>query len=122
MPKKKKLKKIVTTNYQQSTDNLKCNLKFLNCDDNRFQLWNLSKTELKDFVSFAKKIEGATWSTILSSKGYNFEEIKELKKPDYISDDITIKSIRVNKRFRIFGYRIKNDFYMVWFVSHHELT
>ena len=47
------LNKQLVPNY----DNTTCNLKFSRCDDNKYQLWTLSKEQLKRFVSFAKKIE-----------------------------------------------------------------
>ena len=121
MPKNKKLQKL---NKQpvQDNDNSTCNLKFSQCDDNKYQLWNLNKIQLKRFVGFAKKIENMKWFEIKKSKSYHYENISNLSKPDFISEDIVLKSIRVDEKFRIYGYRIASDFYIVWFDPNHELT
>lgn len=42
-----------TQNFNEKT----CNLKFSKCDNNKYQLWDLTKDELKKFVSFAKKLK-----------------------------------------------------------------
>lgn len=112
------LNKQLVPNY----DNTTCNLKFSRCDDNKYQLWTLSKEQLKRFVSFAKKIENMKWFEIKRTKSYHYENISNLKKPDFISEDIVLKSIRVNEKFRIYGYRIASDFYIIWFDPNHELT
>lgn len=121
MSKSKKLKKL---NKQpiQDNDNSTCNLKFSQCDDNKYQLWTLNKEQLKRFVSFAKKIENMKWFEIKQAKSYHYESINNLVKPNFISKDIILKSIRVDEKFRIYGYRIASDFYIVWFDPNHELT
>lgn len=112
------LNKQLVPNY----DNTTCNLKFSRCDDNKYQLCALNKEQLKRFVSFAKKIENMKWVDINNSTSINYENINNLKKPDFISNDINLKSMRVDKKFRIYGYRMRNDFYIIWFDPNHELT
>lgn len=112
------LNKQLVPNY----DNTTCNLKFSRCDDNKYQLWTLNKEQLKRFVSFAKKIENMKWIEIKQAKSYHYENINNLVKPDFISKDIILKSIRVDGKFRIYGYRIDSDFYIIWFDPNHELT
>ena len=109
-------------NIQENYDNKPCNLKFSKCDENKYQLWDLDKSELKQFVSFAKKIENTEWKNIKKSKGFHYENISNLSPPESISKEIVIKSIRVDKEFRIYGYRINADFYIIWFDPHHNLT
>lgn len=121
MSKNKKLKKL-NKQLIQDNDNSTCNLKFSQCDDNKYQLWTLNKEQLKRFVSFAKKIENMKWVDINNSTSINYENINNLKKPDFISNDINLKSMRVDKKFRIYGYRMRNDFYIIWFDPNHELT
>lgn len=99
-----------------------CNLKFSSCDDNKLQLWKLNKSEIKDFIAFAKKIENIKWNDIQKLKGLHYETISNLRLPDNISKDITLKSIRVTQKFRIYGYRMGSEFYIIWFDPNHELT
>lgn len=121
MSKNKKLKKL-NKQLIQDNDNSTCNLKFSQCDDNKYQLWTLNKEQLKRFVSFAKKIENMKWFEIKQAKSYHYESINNLVKPNFISKDIILKSMRVDEKFRIYGYRIASDFYIVWFDPNHELT
>lgn len=120
MSSKKKLIKL--SENISNNDEKTCNLKFSNCDDNKCQLWDLTKDELKAFVSFAKKIESTIWSDIQRSKGFQYENVNSLKKPDFISEDVVLKSLRVNQTFRIYGYRSGTDFFIIWFDPNHQLT
>ncbi len=117
----KTLKKL-SVKSQIDNNTKTCNLKFSKCDDNKYQLWDLTKNELKKFVAFAKKIENTTWNDILHLKSYHYETIENLKAPDFVSQDIILKSIRVDEKFRIYGYRMEQDFYIIWFDSNHVLT
>lgn len=121
MSGKKKLAIIGSNKPVDNNDNT-CNLKFSKCDDNKYQLWDLTKQELKSFVCFAKKIENAKWIDIQQSNGFKYESIYNLKLPDTISKDIILKSIRVTGEFRIYGYRMGSDFYIIWFDPNHKLT
>jgi hypothetical protein len=115
--------KLPKLNSNVQNNNVKtCNLKFSKCDDNKYQLWDLKKDELKKFVSFAKKIENSTWNDIQVSKGYHYETIKNVILPNFISKDIVLKSLRVDNKFRIYGYRMEDDFYIIWFDPNHVLT
>ncbi len=124
MVKKDKSKKLVNIAQKsiKNDDEESCNLKFSKCDENKYQLWNLDKEHLKSFVSFAKKIESMKWCEIKKSKGFHYEDINSLPLPKYISEDITMKSIRVTQEFRIYGYRMNADFYIIWFDPSHKLT
>lgn len=126
MSSKKQLRKIdkhqENIHEKENNDEKKCNLKFSKCDDNKYQLWDLGKLELKQFVSFAKKIENLRWIDIFTIKSFHYENINNLQKPDFLSEDITLKSIRVTQEFRIYGYRSEADFYIIWFDPYHKLT
>lgn len=95
-------------------------LKFSVCDD-KYPLYELSKTELKDFISFAKKIESLPWRTIKTYNGLKYENIKNINRPDNIEKDITLSSLRINEKFRLIGYRQEQYFYIVWFDHNHEV-
>ena len=94
-------------------------LKFSNCDD-KYPLHELQKDELKAFVSFAKSFEGMPWRIIKTYKGFKFENIPEISKPDNIEKDITLSSLRISQSFRLIGYRNEEYFYIVWFDRNHE--
>lgn len=117
-----KLNKSKCHEVSQSSDENTCNLKFSKCDDNKYQLWDLEKMQLKKFVAFAKKIENMKWVDIKKLKGFHYESIENLKAPETVSEEIILKSIRVDDEFRIYGYRMNDNFYIIWFDSHHELT
>ena len=115
----KEYNKIDSYKLKQSNDDKYCTLKFSSCDD-KFPLYVLTKEELKAFIAFAKKIENLTWKDIKTYRGLKFEEIENLVKPDNISKDITLCSLRVSKKFRIVGYRQDEYFYIVWFDAQHK--
>lgn len=73
----------------------------------------LSKSEIKKFITFAKKLENLKWQEIKSYSGLKYELLKNYDGPDYLSKDISLSSLRVDKKFRIIGYRDKQDYYMV---------
>lgn len=94
-------------------------LKFSMCDD-KYPLHDLSKDDLKEFISFAKLFEKLQWRVIKTHGGLKYEQISELRKPDAIEKDITLSSMRVSQKFRIIGYRQEEFFYIVWFDKNHE--
>lgn len=93
-------------------------LKFSQCDE-KYPLQELQKDELKAFVSFAKNFEKMPWRTIITYKGFKFESIPQIEKPDSIEKDITLNSMRISDKFRIIGYRQEQYFYIVWFDRNH---
>lgn len=97
-----------------------CCLKFSQCDDNKYQLWELNKQELEIFISYAKKVEKLSWQEIYQSKGLNYEKIDDIVPPDYLDNSISLYSMRANKKIRILGYRSYEFFYIVWFDNNHE--
>ena len=95
-------------------------LKFSQCDE-KYPLQELQKDELKSFISFAKTFESLPWRTIKTYKGFKFESIPQIDKPDNIEKDITLSSIRASDKFRLIGYRQEQYFYIVWF-DRNDLT
>lgn len=107
--------KIEKINYDDSN----CNLKFLYCDENKFQMYQLSKTEIKSFISFAKKIEGLKWQEIKVYSGFKYENINHLIPPVHVDKDIILSSMRITDKFRLIGYRKESEYYIVWFDKNH---
>ena len=93
-------------------------LKFSQCDE-KHPLQELQKDELKAFISFAKTFESLPWITIKTYKGFKFENIPQIEKPDSIEKDITLSSIMAPEKFRLIGYRQEQYFYIVWFDRNH---
>ena len=111
-------KKFNYTLNRENNDHKTGVLKFSQCDE-KYPLYNLKKEELKAFVSFAKKFEILTLENIKTYKGFKFENIPELKKPNNIDNDIILSSLRVSDKFRLIGYRQEEYFYIVWFDRNH---
>lgn len=103
----------------ENSDYKACILKFSMCDD-KYPLYNLNKNELKEFISFAKKVEKLTWNEIKSYSGLKYEVLNNMKMPSNISKDITIRSMRISGKFRIIGYRDDEYFYIIWFDNNHN--
>ncbi|MCM1053750.1 MAG: hypothetical protein NC483_07245 [Ruminococcus sp.] len=103
-----------------STDDDKCcTLKFSKCDD-KYPMYKLKKEDLKEFVNFAKKVENLSWKIIKVHPSLNYETLANMKKPDNISKDVTLTSMRMSKKSRIIGYRQQEYFYIVWFDVNHK--
>lgn len=105
---------------KNNSDGENCCLKFSQCDDKKYQLYNLNKEELKSFIDYAKKVEKMPWREIFCSKGLNYEKLENIKLPDSIDKSITAYSMRASKKFRVIGYRIDCFFYIIWFDNNHE--
>lgn len=106
-------------NVDNNDDKLCC-LKFSQCDDNNYQLWKVSKEDLKLFISYAKKVEKLPWREIFHHKGLKYEKLGNLNTPDYLDDSVSLYSMRADKKFRIIGYRSNCYFYIIWFDNNHE--
>lgn len=99
------------------------------CDS---EMWSL-KSSLRDgtlsidFFSFLGDFESRKWSEILiaskkqnhsiNAKDLNPKAIKRLEEK-YIEAN-SIISLRLNGTHRIYGYMIKNIFYILWYDSNH---
>ncbi|MCR5146158.1 MAG: hypothetical protein K6B70_02245 [Clostridia bacterium] len=104
---------------KQNTEDEKCVLLFSQCD-NKYPLWKLNANELKEFISFAKRIESLTWREIKTLDGLNYESLPNLEKPQNLDKDITLYSMRISKKFRLIGHRRDRFFYIVWFDRNHK--
>lgn len=103
----------------ENSDNKKCILKFSMCHD-KYPLWELQKEDLKEFIKFAKKVESMEWKDIKRDKGLRYEELDNYDKPDNISNDVTIHSMRLSQKSRIIGYRQDECYFIVWFDKSHK--
>lgn len=101
-------------------DDKQCRLRFIDCHKS-YPLQNLNKKELKEFISFAKKIETLTWKSIkFEDNGLHYKTLTGKSLPPNTNDHIRSESMRVSKKFRIIGYRDDEYFYIVWFDNNHN--
>lgn len=106
-------------------------LKYFDDSYECFSHWK--ENELKDFSRFTKTIRQMTWTDIYKSGGkssktglgYTVHTNKEvLPNQDIvrsISEDITFFELRVNKKARVHGFRVKSAFYLVWLDRNHKV-
>lgn len=113
---KKDYHALKTNNSEDKT----CCIKFSHCDDNKYQLQRLNKEEIKKFVSYVKKVETLKWQQIKTHKGLKYETLSDITPPSYIDENITIKSMRVDGKFRVVGFRSNEFYYILWFDNNHE--
>ena len=81
--------------------------------------WN--GREFKLLIDCFQKIEKLSWKQIQSDPGLNFERNKNiaLPLPSNFPPDANLCSIRVNQKMRLYGYRVREFFYIVWFDKNH---
>lgn len=98
---------------------------FRHADNNRYLLSEWQEDELKSLIETFKKMESLKWSEINKHKGLNCKpvdpDVLPAELPEMVSPDVTILQIRVSKKARIFGYRIKNVFHLIWFDRNHDV-
>ncbi len=70
-----------------------------------------------------QKIEKLSWKQIQSDPGLNFERNKNiaLPLPSNFPPDASLCSVRVNQKIRLYGYRVREFFYIVWFDKNHKV-
>ena len=85
------------------------------------QLSDWHNTELKELIRCFKKIENLTWNDIKTHNGLNYEPISSLaiEPPANIPPDASFSSLRVSKESRLYGFRLEDTFYIIWFDKNH---
>ena len=97
-------------------------LKYFNGKHECFSEWQAD--ELKAFTELQSKLAQMTWSQIHRSSGKNnktgiaytrvsSEDVPEFAEKNLLSKDITFSEMRVTKKARLFGFRVKSVFYVV---------
>jgi hypothetical protein len=102
-------------------DSMNAKIAFESVDDNKCSLSDWHGKELKLLIDCFKKIETSTWRQIQSDTGLNFERNKNIAipLPSNFPPDANLCSIRVNQKMRLYGYRVQEFFYIVWFDKNH---
>jgi len=123
-PKKSKSGKI-SNNATQSTatsyDEFHARFAFAKTCSNNCLLKDWQKNELQSLMSSFKKIEGMQWKEIKKDQGLDYETITtfNVKLPDSFPPDVGLKSLRVDQKRRLYGYRVQDTFYIIWFDKDH---
>jgi|HigsolmetaAR203D_1030402.scaffolds.fasta_scaffold26797_2 hypothetical protein len=106
-----------------STDHLPPVFSFAFACPNHFQLSEWQREELKHLVDTLRRYSRMKWEEIRKVKGFRSVDPNtfSVPLPDDISPDIVILEFRVSKRARIFGYRSKQVFHIIWFDRNHEV-
>jgi hypothetical protein len=111
--------------YEQNTDNTAPTFSFKSCDENQFTLSKWQPKEIEQLISTLKRLEHCTWQQIKNNKGFGYKKVDpdtlNYALPEYISPDETIIELRVSKRARLFGYRSRNIYHIIWFDRNHDV-
>lgn len=106
-----------------STDHLPPVFSFAETCPNHFKLCDWQYEELKHLNDVLRRYSRMSWAEIRKEKGFGPVDSStfSVQLPQYISPDIAILEFRVNKRARIFGYRARQVFNIIWFDRNHEV-
>lgn len=106
-------------------------IKYLQHQHQCFSDWDAN--DMKSFWDFNKRLHEHTWADLYKSggslgnkSGLGFTIINHDKYPDSdfkkeLSKDQRIFELRVNKKARVHGFRIKGVFYLCWLDKDHEI-
>lgn len=106
-----------------STDHLAPVFSFSDTCPNHFLLEHWQSNELKQLIQALRDFGNRSWSELRKLKGFKSVDQRHFSQPlpEYISPELTIWECRVTGRARLFGYRNKNVFHIVWFDRNHEV-
>ena len=121
------------TDFNQEKNNSKVFLSLLHVQDSYQCFSDWTKAEMKSFWNFNSTLHGKTWQDVYSSarksnkSGLAYTEIPQQKYPnpefkDKLSPDITLFELRVDKKIRVHGFRVKSVFFLCWLDRNHEIT
>lgn len=112
-----------TTLKVESYDDMNVVISFRKVDHGKWTLSCWKGKELTDLIKCFQKIEEMTWKQVYKHDGLNYGVIEGLPKITHfkLSPDVSICEMRVCKVKRIFGYRDRNVFYIIWFDRDHSI-
>lgn len=112
---------------EENTNGLSPLFSFKHLCTNHFQLHEWGSEELKSLTDTFIKMEQQSWTDIMKQRkrglGYAVVDPSTFSKslPRHISPDVSIIEIRVTQKARLFGYRWRNIFNVIWFDRNHEV-
>jgi len=81
-----------------------------------------------------RKLTSTTWNAAFQQGGkgpnktglaptpYKDHDLKHVKRPAEISADLGIIGIRASQKYRIFGVRSRDVYFVLWFDRNHEIV
>lgn len=139
MSKKKRKPKIGTNNYSidgrkisskafeaskgESSEHKSLVFSFAYTCPNHFQLSDWQHEELKGLINKLRDFSNMKWSEIRKIKGFKPVDHSTFSQPlpKNISPEVTILEFRTSGRARVFGFRLEETFYIIWFDRNHEV-
>lgn len=120
--------KAVEVEDEGSTNHLKPHFSFKSVCNNHFLLSDWTSRELSDLIQTFKTLESMSWGDIMNQgkKGglgccvVNSAHFSK-RLPETISPEVSIIEFRVNKKARLFGYRWRNVYHIIWFDRNHDV-
>jgi hypothetical protein len=100
----------------------------------RFCLSQWNPEQIQSFLECLRKLSQRTWEQVLGSSSkdpslktglnptlYKPSDLSGVSWPDWLKRDAKILGIRASDRRRVFGARIGNAFYVLWFDEGHQI-
>lgn len=117
-------KKIVPTTetHNKSYDETNGRIAFSKVNNHKkCSIEKIQGSEFKLLIECFKLIESLTWNDIKAHPGLNFERNKNIaiQLPQGLPIDSKLSSMRVDEKFRIYGYRVQEFFYIIWIDKNH---
>ena len=92
------------------------------------------KDELKEISNCFRKLTTLTWTQVLQQGGkhgnktglgytvYDDSDLRTVKRPAGLSQEIAIGAVRASQKSRVFGGHKNHIFYVLWFDRNHEIV
>jgi hypothetical protein len=100
----------------------------------RYCLSQWNSEQIQSFLDCLRKLSQRTWEQLLaaSSKSpalktglnptlYEASDLSGASWPDWLKRDARILGVRASDRRRVFGVRMENAFYVLWFDEGHQI-
>ena len=121
---------VTKSTLSQSTDTDYPSFRFTYADKNRWTLSDWTAADINDLIAGFRKIEQYNWAQIKShgskkqgeSVGTGYKLISHHPVlPENLPEDAKLSEIRLDKEKRLFGFRIRSVYYIVWFDRDHSV-
>lgn len=113
-----------TEKHKKSYDDMNGRIVFTKVNNHKkCPIDKIQGTEFKLLIECFKIIESLTWNEIKLHNGLNFERNRNIAipLPQGLPPDAKLCSMRVDGKFRIYGYRAQEFFYIIWIDRNHEV-
>ncbi|MFY9299178.1 MAG: hypothetical protein WAP20_08870 [Limnochordia bacterium] len=99
---------------------------FKSCDTRQYQLRELTREQLACLENTLVKMSKMKWKDIPGDHGLDYGPVTNPSNlratiPQCVPPDCRLDYFDTSQKIRIFGYRYKNVFYIVWFDKNHVI-